>query len=90
MGPCFKIKVHTDPCPCGWQQYHCPHACLCACALQVLPHPINTQVPLAIPGAPAEAASSLEDQLLLQGLLTAHVSARKLPKPVMLSIKAVL
>jgi hypothetical protein len=46
--------------------------------LQVLPHPINTQVPLALPGAPAEAASALEDQLLLQGLLTAHVTARKL------------
>jgi hypothetical protein len=50
--------------------------CACMCP-QVLPHPINTQVPLALPGAPAEAASVLEDQLLLQGLLTAHITARK-------------
>jgi hypothetical protein len=45
--------------------------------LQVLPHPLNIQVPLSLPVAPVEGAPAQEANVLMAGLATAHIKSRE-------------
>lgn len=51
--------------------------CVVVC-LQVLPLPLHTQVALAAPlAAAAEAAPEHEGQVVLQGVMAAHIRSRE-------------